>query len=103
MNQERLLQVLLAPILSEKSNRIAEKTNKVAFRVTKDASKPEIAAAVALLFEAKVTNVSVLNVKGKVKRAGRSLGKRKSWKKAYVTLAQESAIDLTDLSSNAGA
>jgi large subunit ribosomal protein L23 len=99
MNQERLLQVILAPVLSEKSNRLGEKGNKVVFRVVKDATKPEIAAAVAMLFNATVTGVSVVNVKGKTKRVGRSFGKRKDWKKAYVTLAQENAVDLTDLSS----
>ena len=99
MNQERLLQIILAPVLSEKSSRVAERANKIVFRVASDANKQEIAAAVELLFGSQVTGVSVVNTKGKIKRAGRSFGKRKDWKKAYVTLSEEANIDLADLSS----
>jgi large subunit ribosomal protein L23 len=67
----------------------------VVFRVTTDASKPEIKAAVELLFNVKVEGVSTVNVGGKVKRFGRMTGRRKNWKKAYVSLAQGQEIDLT--------
>ncbi len=86
VNQQRLLQILLAPIVSEKSTYVADKNEQVIFRVAPDASKPEIKAAVELLFKVQVDSVQVLNVKGKVKRFGRSLGRRRNWKKAYICL-----------------
>lgn len=86
MSQERLLQVLLAPVVSEKSTYVADKNEQVIFRVASDASKPEIKAAVELLFKVQVDSVQVMNVKGKVKRFGRSLGRRRNWKKAYICL-----------------
>lgn len=95
MNQERLLQVILAPIVSEKSTMIAEKNQQMSFRVAKDATKPEIKAAVEMLFNVKVEGVSTVNVKGKVKRFGRSIGRRSDWKKAYVSLVEGQEIDLT--------
>lgn len=95
MNQERLLQVILAPVVSEKSTMVAEKSQQVVLRVAANATKPEIKAAVELLFNVKVDGVSTLNVKGKSKRFGRFVGKRKDWKKAYVSLAQGQEIDLT--------
>ncbi|MBV8678991.1 MULTISPECIES: 50S ribosomal protein L23 [Aquitalea] len=95
MNQERLLQVILAPVVSEKSTMVAEKHQQVVFRVATDATKPEIKAAVEMLFNVKVEGVSTVNVKGKVKRFGRTFGRRKDWKKAYVSLVQGQEIDLT--------
>ncbi|POZ61156.1 50S ribosomal protein L23 [Chromobacterium alticapitis] len=95
MNQERLLQVILAPIVSEKSTMIAEKNQQMAFRVATNATKPEIKAAVEMLFNVKVEGVSTVNVKGKVKRFGRSTGRRSDWKKAYVSLVEGQEIDLT--------
>lgn len=86
MNQERLLQVLLAPQISEKSTWVADKYEQVIFKVATDATKPEIKAAVELLFKVEVESVQVANVKGKVKRSGRFIGRRKNWKKAYVSL-----------------
>jgi len=86
VNQERLLQVLLAPVVSEKSTYVADKNEQVIFRVASDASKPEIKAAVELLFKVQVDSVQVMNVKGKVKRFGRSMGRRRNWKKAYICL-----------------
>ncbi|MNT53681.1 50S ribosomal protein L23 [compost metagenome] len=74
---------------------VAEKNQQVVFRVVANATKPEIKAAVELLFNVKVDGVSTLNVKGKSKRFGRFVGKRKDWKKAYVSLAQGQEIDLT--------
>ena len=84
--ESRLAQVLLAPIVSEKATQVAEKHNQVLFKVLRDATKPEIKAAVELLFKVEVEAVSVVNVKGKVKRFGRSIGRRDHVKKAYVAL-----------------
>jgi large subunit ribosomal protein L23 len=83
---QRLMQVLLAPTVSEKSTYVGEKNNQVVFRVIQDATKPEIKAAVELLFKVKVKGVQVSNVKGKEKRFGRFMGRRRNWKKAYVSL-----------------
>lgn len=92
-NQERLLSVLLGPHVSEKSTRIAEQHNQVVFRVRRDSSKAEIRRAVEMLFEVKVDDVKVVNVRGKVKRFSGTIGRRQAWKKAYVTLAEGSDID----------
>jgi len=86
ISQERLMQVILAPQVSEKSTYVADKNEQVVFRVVSDATKPEIKAAVELLFKVQVDAVQVLNVKGKVKRSGKVMGRRKGWKKAYVAL-----------------
>lgn len=94
MNQERLLQVILAPVISEKSTLVAEKNQQAVFRVASDATKPEIKAAIEMLFNVKVSKVCTLNVKGKIKRVGRTMGRRKNWKKAYVSLVQGQEIDL---------
>jgi len=80
------MQVLLAPTISEKSTYVGEKHNQVVFRVIQDATKPEIKAAVELLFKVKVKGVQVSNVKGKEKRFGKFMGRRRNWKKAYVSL-----------------
>lgn len=86
MNQERLMQVLLAPQISEKATYVADKNEQVIFRVASDATKPEIKAAVELLFKVQVESVQVANVKGKVKRTRHGIGRRKGWKKAFVCL-----------------
>lgn len=86
MNEERLMQVILAPVISEKSTRVADQNEQVVFQVATDATKPEIKAAVELLFKVQVKDVKVANVKGKVKRFGRTFGRRDNWKKAYVCL-----------------
>lgn len=93
LNQDRLLQVILAPVVSEKSTFVADKHQQVVFRVAKDACKNEIKAAVELLFKVKVDTVQVVNVKGKQKRFGRIAGRRKDWKKAYVCLEAGQEID----------
>jgi len=93
MNQERIMKVLLAPHVSEKTTRAAEEGNQVVFRVLPDATKPEIKKAVELLFDVTVTSVQVSNMKGKLKRFGQSIGRRKDWKKAYVKLAEGQDID----------
>jgi large subunit ribosomal protein L23 len=86
MKEERLLQVILAPVISEKATMLADKSEQVIFRVATTATKPEIKAAVELLFKVQVKAVTVLNVKGKTKRFGRFNGTRASWKKAFVCL-----------------
>ncbi|HNA29432.1 MAG TPA: 50S ribosomal protein L23 [Thiobacillaceae bacterium] len=86
MKEERLLQVILAPIISEKATMLADKREQVIFRVATDATKPEIKAAVELLFKVQVKDVKVANVKGKNKRFGRFTGRRSDWKKAFVCL-----------------
>ncbi|OIQ85625.1 50S ribosomal protein L23 [mine drainage metagenome] len=85
---QRLMQVLLAPIISEKATMLAEKANQVAFRVRRDATKDEIKAAVEAFFKVQVTDVKVLNQAGKVKRTARGVGRRNNVKKAYVSLAE---------------
>ena len=85
-SEQRLMQVLLAPQVSEKATYVADKNEQVVFRVAGDASKPEIKAAVELLFKVEVKSVQVANVKGKAKRFGRMTGRRKDWKKAFVCL-----------------
>lgn len=85
-NQNRLYQVILAPQVTEKATRVADKHQQIAFKVRTDATKPEVKAAVELLFKVEVDAVSVVNVKGKAKRAGRTMGRRQDWKKAYVSL-----------------
>nr|WP_269465514.1 MULTISPECIES: 50S ribosomal protein L23 [Thauera] len=86
MSQERLLQVLLAPQISEKATFVADKNEQVVFKVAADATKPEVKAAVEALFKVEVKSVQVLNVKGKSKRFGKTMGRRKDWKKAFVCL-----------------
>lgn len=85
-DKEYLMQVLLAPLVSEKSTFVGEKNNQYVFRVAADATKPQIKAAVELMFKTKVKSVQVANVKGKDKRFGRFEGRRRNWKKAYVSL-----------------
>ena len=89
----RLAQVLVAPIISEKATSVAEKHNQVMFKVLQDATKPEIKAAVELMFKVEVKGVSVVNTKGKTKRFGKSVGRRDNVRKAYVTLKPGFTID----------
>jgi len=96
MNQERLMQVLLAPQISEKATYVADKHDQVIFRVASDATKPEIKAAVELLFKVEVEGVQVANVKGKVKRFKGATGRRKGWKKAYVSLKAGQEINFVE-------
>ena len=85
-DENRLATILMAPIISEKATNVAEKNNQVLFKVLRDATKPEIKAAVELLFKVEVESVSTVVQKGKVKRFGRSIGRRDHVKKAYVSL-----------------
>ncbi|MES2771515.1 MAG: 50S ribosomal protein L23 [Pseudomonadota bacterium] len=96
MNPQRLMQVLLAPQISEKATFLADKHKQIVFCVAPDATKPEVKAAVELLFKVNVVSVQVSNVKGKQKKFGRFLGRRKSWKKAYVCLSPGQEIDFVD-------
>jgi len=92
-SKERLMAVLIAPHVSEKAATVAEKGNQIVFRVARDATKPEIKAAVEFMFEVKVDAVQTVNVAGKAKRFGGRPGKRSNFKKAYVKLAQGQTID----------
>ena len=85
-DEGRLAQVLVAPIVSEKATTVGEKHNQVLFKVLRDATKPEIKAAVELMFKVEVADVRTVNQKGKSKRFGRSMGRRDHVKKAYVAL-----------------
>jgi large subunit ribosomal protein L23 len=96
MNEQRLFKILLAPIVSEKSTLIADKHEQVAFRVSADATKPEIKAAVELLFKVQVASVTVSNLKGKVKRFGRFTGRRSDVRKAYVSLKPGQEINFAE-------
>jgi large subunit ribosomal protein L23 len=93
MNQERLYAVLVAPHFSEKASVLGERYNQYAFKVAADATKPEIREAVETLFKVTVAGVTVANVKGKVKRTARGTSRKRSWKKAYVRVAQGQEID----------
>ena len=93
IREERLLKVLKAPHISEKSTMVAEKLNTIVFKVATNATKADIKAAVEKLFEVKVEAVRTLNVMGKTKRTGARVGKRSDWKKAYVTLVPGQDID----------
>jgi large subunit ribosomal protein L23 len=99
-NTERLMQVILAPQVSEKATYIAEKHNHVIFRVAQDATKSEIKAAVELMWKPQnieVKSVQIANVKGKKKRFGRFIGRRSNWKKAYVSIQSGQEINFSDI------
>ena len=93
-DEGRLMSVLVAPIVSEKATMVGEKSNAVTFKVLQDATKPEIKAAVELMFKVEVKGVSVLNTKGKAKRFGKSMGRRDYVRKAYVTLKAGQELNL---------
>ena len=92
-NAEQLMNVVLAPVVSEKSTFVADKNRQYVFRVADHATKPEIKAAIELMFKTKVDDVTVLNVRGKERRFGRLSGRRRNWKKAYVRLAEGQEIN----------
>ena len=98
MNAE-LYQVILAPHVSEKSTRVAEKNSQIVFRVRRDASKPVIKQAVEKMFNVQVESVTVTNVKGKVKKFGKTPGRRSDWKKAYVRLKPGQDINFAGVES----
>jgi len=94
-DEGRLMSVLVAPIVSEKATMVAEKTNTVTFKVLQDATKPEIKAAVQLMFKVEVKGVSVVNTNGKTKRFGKNIGRRDNIRKAYVTLQPGQELNLS--------
>jgi large subunit ribosomal protein L23 len=94
MSEARHYDTVIAPVITEKSTMLSEH-NQVVFKVRKDATKPEIKAAVEAVFGVKVQGVNTLNVKGKTKRFRGRVGKRSDVKKAIVTLAEGSRIDVT--------
>ena len=98
-NDERLPLVLLAPIMSEKATMIADSLRQIAFRVADDATKVDVKAAVEAMFKdqkVEVQSVQIVNIKGKEKRFGRSIGRRRNWKKAYVCLKDGSDLNLAE-------
>ena len=92
-NAEQLMNVVLAPVVSEKSTFVADRNRQYVFRVADRATKPQIKAAVELMFKTKVDDVTVLNVRGKERRFGRLIGRKRNWKKAYVRLAEGQEIN----------
>jgi large subunit ribosomal protein L23 len=92
-NAAQLMNIVLAPVVSEKSTYVADKNRQYVFRVADRATKPQIKAAVELMFKTKVDSVTVSNVKGKKRRFGRVEGHRRNWKKAYVRLAAGQEIN----------
>ncbi len=97
MNPERLYTVLVEPHISEKVSILGDEANQYAFKVAKDATKPEIREAVETLFKVNVEKVTTANVKGKVKRTFRGVTRKKNWKKAYVTVAAGQELDFLDI------
>ncbi len=95
IKEERLYQVLLAPIVSEKATMVADKAGQVTFRVAPSATKPEVRAAVEMLFKVEVQSVQMLVTKGKVKRSGKVTGRRNNVKKAYVCLKPGQEINFS--------
>jgi large subunit ribosomal protein L23 len=96
MNQERLTQVLVSPIVSEKATFVADRNNQITFRVLQDATRQEIKAAVEMLFKVEVESVQVLNQKGKAKRLGKFSGRRRHVRKAYVSLKAGQEINFAE-------
>ena len=94
-DEGRLMAVLVSPVVSEKATMVAEKSNAVTFKVLQDATKPEIKAAVELMFKVEVSGVSVVNTKGKTKRFGKSVGRCDNVRKAYVTLKAGQELNLS--------
>ena len=93
MNRGQLMNVLIAPHVTEKTSMAMQNHNQYTFRVKKNATKTDIKAAVELMFEVKVKGVQIVNEPGKARRFGKLQGRTQDWKKAYVSLAQGQAID----------
>jgi large subunit ribosomal protein L23 len=93
MNDQRIMNILLSPHVTEKAAVIGESSNQYVFKVVTDATKPEVKQAVEKMFEVEVDAVRVVNVKGKTKRTGARIGQRKNWKKAYVRVKAGQTID----------
>lgn len=95
MNQERLYKILLGAHISEKATIIADEANQFAFKVAKNATKPEIKEAVETIYKVPVKDVTVLNVKGKIKASVRGISRKPNWKKAYVRIEDGHDIDFS--------
>lgn len=95
-SEERLMKVLQAPVISEKATMVAEKNEQIVFRVLPDATKPEIKAAVELLFKVEVESVQTANREGKQKRSGRFNGRRNHTKRAFVCLKPGQEINFSE-------
>ena len=95
-SEERLMKVLVAPVISEKATMVAEKNEQIVFRVTTDATKPEIKAAVELLFKVEVESVQTVNREGKQKRSGAHTGRRNHTKRAFVCLKPGQEINFSE-------
>ena len=95
-SEERLMKVLLAPVISEKATFVAEKNEQIVFKVLPDATKPEIKAAVELLFKVEVESVQTVNREGKQKRSGRFNGRRNHTRRAFVSLKPGQEINFTE-------
>lgn len=93
MNQEMIFTILHGPQVSEKATLVADQHNQYVFKVAKDATKPNIKAAIEALFEVSVTKINVVNIKGKTKRTARGKGRRSNIRKAYATLAEGQEIN----------
>jgi large subunit ribosomal protein L23 len=93
VNREQLMNVLIAPHVTEKTATAMQNHNQYTFRVKRNATKTDIKAAVELMFEVKVTGVQVVNEPGKTRRFGKMIGRTQDWKKAYVSVAKGQAID----------
>ena len=93
MNKEQLMNVLIAPHVTEKTATAMQNSNQYTFRVQKNATKTDIKAAVELMFEVKVKGVQIVNEPGKARRFGKLQGRTQDWKKAYVSLVQGQSID----------
>ena len=99
MNTERVYQIIRRPHISEKTAGLADTKRQITFEVLKTANKLEIKKAVEKLFKVEVEEVKTVLVKGKTKRFGRNIGKRKDWKKAYVKLKEGHDIDFIGMAS----
>ncbi|MES2319697.1 MAG: 50S ribosomal protein L23 [Pseudomonadota bacterium] len=95
-SEERLMKVLQAPVISEKATMVAEENQQIVFRVLPDATKPEIKAAVELLFKVEVLSVQTANRQGKQKRSGRFNGRRNHTKRAFVCLKPGQEINFVE-------
>ncbi len=94
MSTSQIFRVLKRPLVTEKTNDLRDTDNQYVFEVNPDANKVEIRQAVESIFGVRVTDVRTVNVRGKVKRFRRQLGKRPNWKKAIVTLSGDDVIDV---------
>jgi large subunit ribosomal protein L23 len=95
-SEERLMKVLLAPVVSEKATMLAEKSEQVVFLVMPDATKLEVKAAVEMLFKVEVESVQGANRQGKQKRSGKFNGRRNHTRRAFVCLKPGQEINFTE-------